>query len=165
MVMCPSCANGTTENIPNHKILSLNKNNLMKKILVTLPFTLLIFLSKTTHCQQVADTSNANNRTLPSSYIIAPIRGRVIGINLEILHGVTITNKRTGDKTNSDNNGIYQLSVIEYDTITFELAPRSQESRVIKHKQGALNVILIKRTPDQLPVNSSSTDFKKSQES
>lgn len=154
-------ASGVTENIGRHKILSLNKNHFMKKILITLSFTLLILLSKPAFCQQVADAPNANNLMLPDLYKTVLIRGRVIGINLEVLQDVIITNKRTGDKTNSDNNGIYQLNVIEGDTITFELVPRSQETRVIKHKQGALNVILIKRTADQLPVASSPADLKK----
>jgi hypothetical protein len=133
----------------------------MKKISLLLPFILLILLSKTAHCQQVADTSNANSAASHSTYVIVPIKGRVIGLNLEVLQGVIIANKRTNDKTNSDNNGIYHLNVAKGDTITFELAPRSQEIRVIKHTQDALNVILIKRTADQLPVNTSPTDLKK----
>jgi hypothetical protein len=156
--MCPR-ASGVTENIARHKILSLNRNNLMKKILISLSFILLIFLSKTAHSQQVVSPSNDIKQNYP--YVIVPIKGRVIGINLEILQGVTITDKRTGDKTSSDNNGIYQLNVAEGDTITFELAPRSEETRVIKHTKDALNVILIKRTADQLQANSSPTDFKK----
>ena len=133
----------------------------MKKILASLTFILLAFLSKTAYCQQAADASNTNNLALQSTYVIVPIRGRVIGINLDILQGVVITDKRTGDKTNSDNNGIYRLNVAKGDTVTFDLAPRSQETRVIKRTQDALNVILIKRAANQLPANSSPTDIKK----
>src|SRR5580693_3175660 len=123
----------------------------MKKILVSLSLILLTLLSKTAHCQHVTDTSNAIGVASHSIYVIVPIRGRVIGLNLQILQGVTITDKRTGDKTNSDSNGIYQLNVAKGDTLTFELAPRSQEIRVIKRTQDPLNVILKKRTADQLP--------------
>jgi len=135
----------------------------MKKILVSLSFILLILLSKTAFCQVIIDTPITNFVKQPNLYVIVPIRGRVIGLNLEVLHGVIITNKRTGDKSSSDNNGIYQLSVAKGDTLIFEFLNHSKETRIIKHPQENLNVVMIKRTADQLPPNASPSDLRKAE--
>jgi hypothetical protein len=132
----------------------------MKKIFRTLPFVVLVLLSKSAFAQVVADTPKVHN-IVPGLYHL--IKGRVIGMNLESLEGVIITNKWTAEKTKTDSHGIYQLSVSTGDTITFECLRHSKEIRIIKHPKPVLNVILIKRKADELPLNSSPSDLKKAE--
>jgi hypothetical protein len=135
----------------------------MKKILIPLAFILLILLSKTAFCQAIIDTPITNFVKQPQTYLVSSIKGRVVGLNVEMLQGVIITNKRTGDKTNSDNNGIYQLNVAKGDTIIFEFLNHSKEMRVIKHLQENLNVVMIKKKADEMPPNASPSDLRKAE--
>jgi hypothetical protein len=131
----------------------------MKKTLLLLSFLLLIFLSKISSAQ-IIDTPIVHDLT-PRIYKMFLIQGRVIGVNLEDVNGAAITNKRTAEKIMTNSHGIYELNAAKGDTLIFEIAKYSKDSRIIKNPKERLNVILIKRKTDELPANHSSSDYNK----
>jgi hypothetical protein len=131
----------------------------MKKILLLLSFILLLFLSKTSSAQ-IIDTPIVHDLT-PRIYKTFAIQGRVIGVNLEDVAGVTITNKRTAGKITTNSHGIYEVNAAKGDTLFFEVSKYSKVMEVIRNPKERLNIILIKKKTDELPANHSSSDYNK----
>jgi hypothetical protein len=125
----------------------------MKKLLLLLSFVSLLFLSKTALCQQIIDTPITNLILPPTVIKTFPVNGRVLGFNLEFLRGVIVTNSRTKEKTNTDSRGIFHMDVSKEDTLTFEIANHSKETRTVKSAKDHINVIMIRRKVDELPPN------------
>ena len=136
----------------------------MKKLLLLLSFTLSLFASKTASCQEIIDTPITNLILPPKTPPIIktfPVNGRVLGLNLEVLQGVVITNRRTKEKTSTDSRGIFQLTAAKGDTIVFEFANHSEEERVAKNGKDHMNVIMIKRKVDSMPPGSGPGEIRK----
>jgi len=135
----------------------------MKKLFFLLSFTGSVFLSKTVWCQQIIDTPIEHDIGIKEPKVIKSfvINGRVIGVNLENVQGVSVTNIRTGDKVNTDSRGLFQVNIIKGDTLTFSVSKYSKETRIIKYPNENLNVIMIKRKVDELPSNYSQSDYNK----
>jgi len=127
-----------------------------------LPLFILLFLSGPALAQEIIDTPIVHDLT-PKVYKSFLVNGRVIGMNLEILQGVNIINKRTNETTGTDASGIYKISAAKGDTLFFKSGKYSMEMRRVKTPAEKLNVILIKRKTDDLPAGRSQSDFNKAQ--
>ncbi len=136
----------------------------MKKSPLLLTFILFVFLSKNAFGQEVIDTPITNFYKPPRVYVNFPVKGRVIGIvNLEDLEGVIIANKRTAEKTTTNNHGFYQLNGAKGDTLFFEFSRYSKDMRVIKSAKENLNVILTNKKVNSLSANALKSDLKKAE--
>lgn len=89
------------------------------------------------------------------------IKGRVIGINLQELENVTITNICSNETTTTDKKGFYQLNVSKGDTLSFNFPHFSKDVLFIKNPKENLNVILIHKKVEALPPNASRSEVKK----
>jgi len=132
----------------------------MKKIFLLLSLTALLFLSKTAVCQAVTDTPIVHNLD-PTFYKTSLLTGRVIGVNLENVQGVSITNIRTSEKASTDSRGIYQVNAAKGDTLAFYIAKYSKDTLIVGSIKENLNLIMIKRKVDELPANHSESDFNR----
>ncbi|HEY2581666.1 MAG TPA: hypothetical protein VGI43_07665 [Mucilaginibacter sp.] len=117
-----------------------------------------IFFSSQTSFAQIIDTP-IEHYVFKKDFYLVLLKGRVIGMSLENLNGVTVSNIRTAEKATTNSLGFFQLTVAKGDTITFELPGHSKELRIIKHTEENLNVILIKRKADTLSPDSE--EYKK----
>ncbi|HEY4325219.1 MAG TPA: hypothetical protein VGN20_14575 [Mucilaginibacter sp.] len=137
-----------------------NIKSSIRTLFLSVFFIFTFFSSKTTFAQ-IIDTPIEHYVFAkdPKPFIIKVVKGRVIGMSLENLNGVTVSNTRTAEKVITNNLGFYQLNVAKYDTITFESPGHSKELRVIKRTNENLNVILIKRKTDTL--SPGSEEYKK----
>jgi hypothetical protein len=136
----------------------------MKKLSLLFAFILLVFLSKNVLGQEVIDTPITNFYKPPRVYVNSPITGRVIGIvNLEELGGVAVANKRTTEKTTTNNHGFYQLNAAKGDTLLFDFSRYSKDIRVIRNPKEKLNVILMNKKVNSLPANASKSDLRKAE--
>ncbi len=135
----------------------------MKKIHFTFAFILLVFLAKTALCQEIIDTPIEHDIGIHDPKVIKTfvINGRVLGVNLENVQGVTVVNSRTAEKVNTDSRGIFQVTAVKGDMLTFNISKYSKEVRVIKNVKENLDVIMIKRKADELPADHSDSDYNK----
>jgi hypothetical protein len=78
-------------------------------------------------------------------------KGRILGQNMEVLEGVTIYNKNTSEKVNSDKQGIFSISTKKGDTLIFTFSKYSKDVRVIRKPSENVNMILIDRKARDLP--------------
>ena len=78
-------------------------------------------------------------------------KGRVLGQNMEVLEGVTITNKNTSDKANSDKQGFFRINTKKGDTLIFTFTKYSKDMREIRKSSENVNIILIDRKAKDLP--------------
>ena len=78
--------------------------------------------------------------------------------------GVTIINSRTAEKVTTDSRGIFQVTVVKGDVLTFSISKYSKEVRIIKNVTENLNVIMIKRKVDELPADHSDSDYNKAKQ-
>jgi hypothetical protein len=132
----------------------------MKNSLLLLSFVLLIFFSKTVLAQEVADTPAEHSIFAKKVYKPFILTGRVLGVNLENVHGVVITNICTAETATTDGNGIYHIGASRGDTLNFEISKYSKEVRSIKSNEN-LNIIMIKRKTGNLPPGYSRSDYNK----
>ena len=136
----------------------------MKKTILLVSFILLLCVAKTASCQEIIDTPITNLILPPKTPPVLktfPVNGRVIGLNLEVLQGVIVTNIRTKEKTSTDSRGIFELTAAKGDTVTFDFANHSEEERVAKNGKDHINVIMIKRTVDSMPPGSGPGEIRK----
>jgi hypothetical protein len=135
----------------------------MKKTLLLLSLISLLFFSETALCQEIIDTPITNFILPPGMIKTFPVNGRVLGLNLEVLPGVIITDTRTKEKTATDSRGTFRLTAAKADTFIFEFANHSKETRVAKSGKDNMNVIMIKRKVDELPANPQPSDLRKAE--
>jgi len=134
----------------------------MNKLLL-LSLFFLLFLSEKGLGQETIDTPIEHYIVYkqPKDYVTFSVSGRIIGMNLENVQGVIVTNKRTATKTNSDSRGVYQVSAAKGDTLTFEVAKYSREQYIVKSPKENGNIIMIKRKTDNLSPGSLQSDYDK----
>jgi hypothetical protein len=89
------------------------------------------------------------------------IKGRVIGFNLEDIGAASVTNMCTGEGTTTNKRGMYQIRAVKNDTVVFQFARHSLEYREAKRSKENLNIILIRRKTEELPVGYSRSDYNK----
>ncbi|HEY8782659.1 MAG TPA: hypothetical protein VIM16_13630 [Mucilaginibacter sp.] len=143
----------------------------MKKLFLLFSFILIVLLSKTVLAQEVADTPIVHNIGVQAPKVYKakvlklnkpfPITGRVLGVNLENVEGVIVTNICTAEKASTDSHGIYHIEAAKGDTLAFEIPKYSGELRSIKAQKGNLNIIMIKRKAIDLLPNHSRSDYSK----
>jgi hypothetical protein len=140
---------------------------MLKKISL-LSFFFLLILAKQGFAQEIIDTPITNlilppkipKPVKPKVYVM--ITGRVLGVNLENVQGVIVTNICTDEKVSTDNHGIYHINVAKGDSVGFAVAKYSSVLKGIKSdKAETLNVIMIKRKADNLPPGHSRDDYNK----
>jgi len=141
----------------------------MKKLYFLSSFILLL-LSKPTLAQEAVDTPIERDIGIHAPKIYKPkvnkvyppfiLTGRVLGVNLENVQGVSIINICTGEKTSTDKNGIFHINAAKFDALGFEVPKYSRDIRDIKSNEN-LNVIMIKRKADGLPPGHSGSDYDK----
>jgi hypothetical protein len=136
----------------------------MKKPFLLLCFVLFVLLSKTASAQ-VVDTPIEHDIGIhdpkPKVFNSVLLTGRVIGVNLENVPGVSVKNIRTSEKVSTDSRGIYQVNAIKSDTLVFYIAKYSKDTMIVKSLKDNLNLIMFKRKVDELPADYSSSDFNK----
>jgi hypothetical protein len=116
----------------------------------------MVFFAKTAFCQETTDTPithfvpqpGPNKIIKPEN--IASLTGRVIGVNLENVAGVAITNSRTAEKTTTDSQGIFKAKVAKDDTLTFEVGKYSRTQVIVRSLKDKLNIVMIKKKTDGL---------------
>jgi hypothetical protein len=133
----------------------------MKKLLLLLSFILMLFVSKNSFAQIIDTPIQYYIVNTPMVYKPFPVTGRVIGVNLENVQGVAITNICSAEKAITDNNGIYHINGAKGDTLAFEILKYSRDFKGIKSPKENLNVIMIKRKADNLPSDHSKSDYRK----
>jgi hypothetical protein len=135
----------------------------MKKIHLLLLIILPVFFAGAAAAQAVADTPIEHYVVYEQPKIekMYTITGRIIGVNLETVQGGTVTNMCTGERTKTDNQGIYRISASKNDSLAFEFPKYSSGLRSIKSPNENLNIIMIKRKADNLPPGYSQSDYKK----
>ncbi|BAU55814.1 hypothetical protein [Mucilaginibacter gotjawali] len=131
-------------------------------------FALLALLSKAAFCQEIIDTPIEHYIVYKDPKVIKvkinppfAITGRVIGMNLENVQGVMVTNICTAETAKTDNNGIYHIHAAKGDTLAFVIPKYSNELRGIKPSRENLNIILIKRKADSFVNKSPGRDYSK----
>jgi len=137
----------------------------MKKPFLLLLSVLLAFLSKTVSAQERVDTPIEHDVGIrdPKPKVINSVllTGRVIGVNLENVQGVSVTNIRTSEKVNTDSRGVYHVNAAKGDTLAFYIAKYSKDIIIVKSVKDNLDLILFKRKVDDLPANHSQSDYNK----
>jgi hypothetical protein len=122
-------------------------------------FLLLCCFRNVAFAQQTPDTPITNFVPQPPPdkkpkpiipLVTANLSGRVLGVNLENVSAVTIINYRSDEKTLTNSNGIFQLTVAKGDTLTFKVGKYSKGLFVVRSLKEKINVILIKRKTDGL---------------
>jgi len=116
-----------------------------------------LLLYSGTGFSQIIDTPIVHYLT-PINYIMFNVSGRVINMNLKDISEVTITNKRTGETAKTDIIGVFHINAAVRDTLFFEYPKLSTEMRSIKHPKDQINVVLIARKADNLPLNYSKNE-------
>lgn len=134
----------------------------MIKKITFLPLFILLFISGSALAQEIIDTPIEHDVSI-KVYNSFLVNGRVIGMNLETLQGVNVTNKRTNETAGTDASGIYKISAAKGDTLFFKSGKYSMEMCQVKTPGEKMNVILIKRKTDDLAAGHSQSDFKKAQ--
>jgi len=141
----------------------------MMKSLRFLTFLLPLFLSKPAVAQEIIDTPIEHyivEPKIPAPKIYKPkvyilITGRILGVNLEDVKGAIITNLCTAQKANTDSHGVYHILAAKGDSLGFEFPKYSKNIEAVKTPNDPLNIVMIKRTADNLPAGHSSSDLKK----
>ncbi len=89
------------------------------------------------------------------------ISGRVLGMNLENVQGVTVLDICTAQKAVTDSRGLYTISVLKGDTLAFMIPKYSVFVRGFKSPKDNGNMIMIKLETDKLPLGHSKSDYDK----
>ena len=82
--------------------------------------------------------------------VIVNLSGRVIGVNLENVSSATVTNGRSDEKTVTNSQGIFQITVEKGDTLIVELGKYSKSVFVVRSLKENINIVMIKRKTDGL---------------
>lgn len=109
---------------------------------------------------QIIDTPIVHDLT-QINYVMFNVSGRVINMNLKDISEATITNKRTNEKAKTDMMGIFHIGATVRDTLFFEYPKLSTEMRSIKHPKDQINVVMIARKIDHLPLNYSKEEHER----
>ncbi|MFI5137342.1 MAG: hypothetical protein ACHQIM_05905 [Sphingobacteriales bacterium] len=136
----------------------------MMKNLRFLIIILLLFLSKAAMAQEIIDTPIeyfvvAPKAIKPKTYVL--VTGRILGVNLEDVKGAIITNLCTAEKASSDSHGVYHIRAAKGDSIGFEFPKYSKNIAAVKAPDDPLNIVMIKKTADNLPAVHSPSDLRK----
>ncbi|WP_295671829.1 hypothetical protein [uncultured Mucilaginibacter sp.] len=118
-------------------------------------FFILLLFSRSVLAQEIIDTPIEHYIVYQDPKVIKvkinppfAITGRVIGMNLENVQDVAVTNICTAETAKTDNNGIYRIHAAKGDTLAFVISKYSTELRGVKPSKENLNIILIKRKAD-----------------
>jgi hypothetical protein len=125
-----------------------------------LSFFIFSFLSRSALAQEIIDTPIVHDLT-PIVYKTYPVKGRVIGMNLEFVQGVTVTNKRTSENVSTDVNGIFRITAATGDTLVFNISKYSNDTLRVRSQKENLNLVMIKRKTDSLPPGYSTGEYNK----
>ena len=130
-----------------------------KTRLLFVVFVLLCSFCKQSFCQERVDTPITNfvpqpppdkkPRPIVPLYTVN-LSGRVIGVNLEVVSGAAVTNYRSDEKTLTNSNGIFQITVAKGDTLTIEVGKYSKGLFVVRSLKENINIVMIKRKTDGL---------------
>jgi hypothetical protein len=136
----------------------------MIRNLRVITFLLLLFLSKAAAAQEIIDTPIEHFIVEPKIYkpkVYILVTGRILGVNLEDLKGAVITNLCTAEKASTDSHGVYHILAAKGDSLGFEFPKYSKNTEAVKAPNDPMNIIMIKRTADNLPAVHSSSDLRK----
>jgi hypothetical protein len=136
----------------------------MMKSLRFLTSLSLLFLSKAAMAQEIIDTPIeyfvvAPKAIKPKTYVL--ISGRILGVNLEDLKGAVVTNLCTAERVSTDSHGVYHILAAKGDSLGFEFPKYSKTIEAVKAPNDPLNIVMIKRTADNLPPVHSASDLRK----
>ncbi len=137
---------------------------MFKKITLSILLISPLFAGTVFAQQAVADTPITNyvfysNNNKPTF----SISGRVLGMNLENVQGVTVLDICTAEKAVTDNHGLYTIGVCKGDTLAFLIPKYSVFVRGFKSPKDNGNMIMIKLETDKLPANYSPADYRKAE--
>ncbi len=79
-----------------------------------------------------------------------PIKGRVVGQQMENVPYARITNTRTHQEVETDTGGFYYINASTGDTLTYKSIGYTQEKREVNDITKHLNVLLINKTVNDL---------------
>ncbi|MDR3694436.1 hypothetical protein [Mucilaginibacter sp.] len=125
-----------------------------------LSFFILLFLSRAALAQEIIDTPIVHDLT-PKVYKTFTVKGRVLGMNLEFVQGVTVTNKRTSENVTTDVNGIFRITATTGDTLFFNISKYSNDTLKFRSPKENLNLVMIKRKVDSLPPGCSAGEYNR----
>ncbi len=86
-------------------------------------------------------------------------KGRILGQNMEVLEGVSIANKNTGEKASSDKQGFFYINTKKGDTLIFTFSKYSKDVRVIRKPSENVNMILMDRKARDLPPDYTGSEY------
>ena len=127
-----------------------------------------LFLSRPAIAQEIPDTPIEHNIGIDDPNLYKPkvhkvfppfkLTGRIIGIKLESVQGVVITDICSGETATTDEHGIYHIAVAKGDSVAFVVKKYSNDFRLIKSSDN-LNFVMIKRKTDGLSAKQNITEY------